>query len=459
MESFMQKFKPATLNSVLYEEKSAKNVSTFINNFNKCTNGEFYILPNQQFVSVREKLEFKHICGVTISMSPTNMLNVGKGTIKTSCKKCSLTKRDNAQRMTKDSFYNKFKSLHEHAEEYTIVSEYYNTDTKISVRHSKCNNAFEIRPRELIMGNQCPICNKQRNRTEKEVVDFVRSLLPDTEILENVYGLLEYKKYELDIYIPSLKVAIEFNGDWWHREEVVKDRSFTKIMMADDVDIRILTIAEHEWTNSRKLVENKIAYTLNVYNANKVYARKTKISELTSKEKNEFLEENHIQGKDKSFINLGLYHGDELVSVITITRPRKSLNSSHYEISRYASKQGINVVGGFSKLLKHAERLLPNDTELLTYASLSYSVGNLYLNTGFDCIRIAKPSYYYVKHSNKNIVYHRFTFNKKEIKRLYEVGKLKSYDDSLTEKENMKNNGYFSVMNCGNLVFTKTINH
>ena len=51
-------------------------------------------------------------------------------------------------------------------------------------------------------------------------------LLPDTEILYNTRKIIA--PYELDIYIPSKKLAIEYNGNNFHNQEDVKARDSIK---------------------------------------------------------------------------------------------------------------------------------------------------------------------------------------------------------------------------------------
>ena len=54
---------------------------------------------------------------------------------------------------------------------------------------------------------------------EKELVEFCKQYYPD--LIENDRQLI--KPYELDIVIPELKLAIEFNGDYWHSKKFKAD--------------------------------------------------------------------------------------------------------------------------------------------------------------------------------------------------------------------------------------------
>ena len=68
-----------------------------------------------------------------------------------------------------------------------------------------------------------------------------------------------------------------------------------------------------------------------------------------------FLNNNHLQGNVNSSIKLGLYDGEELVSVMTFNKGRVIMGGKkdEYELIRFANKIGDSGVGGASKLLKY----------------------------------------------------------------------------------------------------------
>ena len=85
----------------------------------------------------------------------------------------------------------------------------------------KCNKGHEwqapISNRNKGVG--CPICNSERNTSfpEYAIVYYLKK-----------YGLdviHSYREngYELDVYIPSKKIAIEYDGYFWHKNKTKKD--------------------------------------------------------------------------------------------------------------------------------------------------------------------------------------------------------------------------------------------
>ena len=115
-----------------------------------------------------------------------------------------------------------------------------------------------------------------------------------------------------------------------------------------------------------------------------------------------------------------------------------------WEITRFANKLNMTVVGGASKLFKHFLRE-HNPDQILTYADRRYSNGNLYKKLGFKLDGITQPNYIYIK--NKKI-FSRQQFQKHKLK-----DKLEDFNPLLTEAENMFNNGYRRMWDAGNYRF------
>ena len=68
-------------------------------------------------------------------------------------------------------------------------------------------------------GNGCPVCNSERKTSFPEYVLVYYLQQSGLEAVHSYKG----KGYELDIYIPSLKIAIEYDGYYWHKHRTKKD--------------------------------------------------------------------------------------------------------------------------------------------------------------------------------------------------------------------------------------------
>ncbi len=328
------------------------------------------------------------------------------------------------------------------------VDDYISTDKNnlYKFKCKQCNDVFE----DHIDGGHLPRCLKCNpyiagfSNNEKEIVGYIKTLISNIDFIENDRNVLN--GMELDVYIPDKKLAVEYNGLYWHSENGGgKDKNYhlNKTKMCESKGIRLIHIFEDEWVYNSDIIKNKLKYIIGDINQNVIYARKCKVDVIDDCEL--FLSENHIQGNCPSSIKLGAYYNNLLVAVMTFGKKRKSLGGfkgkkNEYELIRFATNQ--RIVGIASKLLNFFIKSY-NPTKIITYADKRYSVGNLYKVLGFTKIKDTKPNYWYFEVGN-DIRWHRYGFAKHTLSK-----KLKNYDPSLSEWENMKNNGYDRIWDCG----------
>lgn len=88
---------------------------------------------------------------------------------------------------------------------------------------------------------------------------IIYNFLTDNNIpfIQNTRKIIPPK--ELDFYIESKKFAIEFNGTYWHREEI-RDSFYheDKILSCKKLDIELLMIPEDEWNKDSSYFKNYI---------------------------------------------------------------------------------------------------------------------------------------------------------------------------------------------------------
>lgn len=99
----------------------------------------------------------------------------------------------------------------------------------------------------------CKNCDKYSSNDERDVRDVVKAVLGLDEVVEfNDHNVIA--PYELDIVVPRLKVAIEFNGIYWHNDSVVKKNYHqTKTMLCEKVGYKLVHIFEDKWHLNKKL--------------------------------------------------------------------------------------------------------------------------------------------------------------------------------------------------------------
>jgi len=276
---------------------------------------------------------------------------------------------------------------------------------------------------------------------ETDILNFLTSVGCEN-IQTNLYGiignLIGLGRRQLDLYLPDIKLAIELNGVYWHSGD--EDRHLEKLNLCKDKGIRLLQFWDYQWNDKQEICKSIIKSRLGLND--KIHARKCKIVELQSKEYYKFLEENHLQGGVNSSVRYGLVYDNQLVSVIGFSKSRYNKNID-WELVRYVNKIGINVVGGFSRLLSHFR--LNNKGSIISYCDLMIFSGEMYRESGFTQLEDTKPGFFYFKGAD---VASRESMQKHKLK-----DRLKDYDDTLTADQNLLNNGWDKVWNCGNSVW------
>lgn len=254
-------------------------------------------------------------------------------------------------------------------------------------------------------GQGCPKCSNRVSQLEKDLFEFVESL--NVSPVQSDRSILPNNK-EIDIYIPSHKLGIEFNGIYWHTESAGKGKTYhyDKYKDAQKAGITLIQIWEDDWNKKSDLIKKMVQHKLGLSNDNKVYARDTQIVEVNTKAAKEFLEANHIQGFTACSIYLSLQKDGNVVALMGLGKDKSSLI-----INRYATSK--HVVGGFSKLLNYVENNYEYD-KLITYSDNTISNGALYENNGFIIDKEMKPQYMLVKSGEK---FH---------KRNYDINKFKT---------------------------------
>lgn len=91
-------------------------------------------------------------------------------------------------------------------------------------------------------GTECPKCNdgRQTSFAEQATYFYIKQLYPDAL---NRYSAEFLERMELDIYIPSIKLAIEYDGEAWHRKNTIK-REERKYQLCKENGIKLIRLRE-----------------------------------------------------------------------------------------------------------------------------------------------------------------------------------------------------------------------
>lgn len=332
-------------------------------------------------------------------------------------------------------------------------------------------------PSNRVKPSGCPICYRlHTNPSQTLLTEMVQALVPNSAILRDDHTVLPSGK-ELDIVVPDHHVAIEFNGVFWHSEAAsIKAHSKSlphgyhahKTHEASSQGYQLVHVWEDDWLHRRELVLRALAHRLHAVDrlpdvlpdinplaCQRLYARNLTVKLVHGGVARRFWQDNHLQGPVHCTVNIGLYDSDGVLrALLGIGRKnhgsRVSLPDGTWDIQRYATL-GV-IVGGFTKLLAHAETLVPVDT-WTSWSDNDISDGGMYQAAGFTVDKRQAPSYSYVGRRTKWERVHRSTYTKQRFINDPDL----TYQSGQTEHDAALTNKLYRIYDAGKTRWVKTV--
>lgn len=229
------------------------------------------ILPNQAFISTTRYWWKCTICEHSWNNSVSARLSHNNN-----CPKCA--KVELAQTLRNHSI-NKFGSLLDERPDIAIEWDYEKNDltpdlVSVESSHSvfwkckKCNFKWKTSVSCRVLGqSNCRTCFGSKSFKEQEFIDFVRTCT-NYEVLNNDREIIKPK--ELDVIIPELKIAIEFNGNYWHSDEkllrnnglTAEETHLIKVRLCEEADYSLFFVWEDDWDEKTDKVKKAVANLL-----------------------------------------------------------------------------------------------------------------------------------------------------------------------------------------------------
>lgn len=313
-------------------------------------------------------------------------------------------------------------------ENYTKNLKQISNENGISIEHLK--KAFQEK------NIQVKLHSYNKSSGELECKEYINSLGVQC------HSAMFDKKFEIDCYVPDKKFGIEYCGEYWHRfKPNLNNKYYHKLKMefVAAKNINLMTIFESEWKNKQLIVKSMIANKLGL--SKPIYARKCVVYEIFKKDAEAFHAQNHLSSYCNSSINIGISYNGEIVAVLSLIKSRFDMKFE-YEIARFSSKLGYNIVGGLGKAFSYfVNKYKPKSC--MTYVDLRIGKGDSYTKIGFTDIGNTPPNYFYFKKGG-SMLESRLKYQKHKLKSL--IG----YDANKTEYEIMEDSGYFRIYDCGN---------
>lgn len=422
-------------------EKRTLDTAVFIERARAC-HGDRYDYSQAHYVSSTTPL--KIICpqhGEFLQMPNNHWRGMG-------CPACGVTSNAAARTSSTEEFVRKATEVHKGR--YTYPDPYVNSKEKIRIICPDHGEFFQT-PNAHLCGQGCPVCGGAgTSNAEREMIRAVLERFPNLTYRVNDRTLLSGD--EVDLYFPDQRVAVEYNGAFWHSDERRK-RSFhrEKKERCVALGVELIHVYDYMWNTRREALLNMIGAKLGVF-GERLGARKLLVRELTGDEGLKFFKAHHIQGGAASTCSFGLFDGDRLVSAMSFGKPRYN-KDYEWELIRMCSLPGVMVQGGMGRLLRAFERAYgrPGD-RICSFAQRDWSSGGAYHALGFSLVRETQEGYVWVNPRNLEWL-PRYKTQKKKLEKLLGTG----FNPEKTEVENMREAGYSRVWNAGCLLFEKEL--
>jgi hypothetical protein len=303
-----------------------------------------------------------------------------------------------------------------------------------------CLQCGQEQKKSLAMLEETPVCfhcHPKESKGQLEVLDFVRSLGVDAVSSDRTV----ISPLEIDVLVPSFKLAIEYDGLYWHSVKNLPDKMHAerKRLAVEAAGYKFFGIYEDEWRDKRPIVEGMIRHRLGL-SLEVLNARSLKVEKLSGKEVSSFFEMSHLEGHTSCSTAFALTQNGKIIAAMSLRKPFHASKSSHLEVARSAALPGVSVRGWLGRLtsaaLKYAKSA--GKTGLMTYVDARVGSGAGYAS-GLWKMKTAStgPRFWWTDYHDR---FNRFKYRANK-------------SEGLTQEQVAESAGVVEIWGCGNYVY------
>lgn len=355
------------------EKTSSRCVGSFADFIEKATSVHGQTYDYSRVIYSKSNSKVIIICAVHGEFMQTpNAHLVGSG-----CPKCAGKFR------TTEDFIAQARAVHGDLYDYSDTR--YELIKDAVTINCKIHGSFQQSAEGHLVGKGCKYCwyESYSSKGEKEIAAWIESL--GVKVERNNRDALT-KGLEIDIYIPLLRVGIEYNGCYWHSDKIERNKRKNefKHLCANTGGVKLLTVWDYDWQHKKDIVKRIIAHALNLSTDTKINARSCDVTAISANEANALYSSNHIQGACRGgVIHLGLRHRGTIVAAMTFSQgsTRRGITASgEWELARYATSAIVR--GGASRLFS-AFLKQTGAHKVWSFSDKQHFSGGLYRQLGF----------------------------------------------------------------------------
>jgi len=218
---------------------------------------EYTVLEN--YKGSKTKILMRHNkCGHEYLVTPNDFLHSRR------CPKCFGTPKKTTEQFKQEVF----KLL---GDEYTVLGEYKNANTKIKMRHEKCGYEWEIKPNDFLNRHGCPKCRSSKG--EVAIMKYLEKRKIPFNYEHSFKDLIDVGKLRFDFYLPDHNICIEYDGGQHFKpvtfggmSQEKAEENFKSCQRRDKIKdeyckkkgIRLIRIPYTEFKNIKKILKGEI---------------------------------------------------------------------------------------------------------------------------------------------------------------------------------------------------------
>lgn len=335
------------------------------------------------------------------------------------CPMCSRELLSKKFSKTTEQFIKEARETHGDEFDYS-KTDYKNSQTKVEIICKK-HGSFWQNPMSHLKGIKCPMCYAELSvsKNEIELQDFVKWLCKGDDVRLNVRNIIS--PLELDIVNETKKIAIEYDGLYWH-SDIKQNNSLyhlNKTNLCNEKGFRLIHIFEDEWLNKKDIVKSILEEAFNE-SPNKLDVKECKCNKIDLETFKHFLNDNYIGNANKVDITYGLFHKSELISVYGFSK----IDENTHELVCECNKAHHCVNGGLSTIIETFTNEY-HPSKIITYVDKRFDNGEKYSQLGFNKVVETAPSFYYTLHGKERFIEVPHLTEIALYNKIYDCGKIK----------------------------------
>jgi very-short-patch-repair endonuclease len=208
------------------------------------------------------------------------------------------------------------------------------------------------------------------------------------------------RHFLIDFYIPHKRIAIEFNGDFWHSEG---NRHISRLYHKERTNacaaqgIQLIHVFASEWETNRERIA---AFLLAKLQETPIRLHARKLRLLTDPPgAKDFFNQNHMQGAVAGTTYALVDAEGSIQAAILVGKHHRT--GTLNVLRRFATCKGVRVRGALSRLSKAAASI---HGDLLSWVDLRWATPASYVKAGWAVEEELPPDYWYWDDRQKRVI-------------------------------------------------------